>query len=222
MKFLHLILLLTLSFGFHSQAHSETDLKVICTAALIPQQYEMRKQEYLHTLENLKNLGVVPYIVEACTKASFFDDSGCPVFYPGVNDPNLKNKGVNEARLLQEGLKHFQFNDNDMILKITGRYYFDDGYFINTVRENPQYDAFVRRPESDPAYTFAGCYAFRCRIFKQFLSELNLNKMETDMIDMELELGRFLDRHPEIKVLNTKLNITANIFGCGECRIYRW
>ena len=100
------------------------NINIIFTAALIDNQFEMRKSEYLYSLNRLKSWDYIPYIIESCRRSSFFDNYSVPVCYAQVNDPNLRNKGVNEAKALQVGLDYFGFSDEDMIVKITGRYFF--------------------------------------------------------------------------------------------------
>lgn len=215
-----LIYLLTLLFQLHSCPPKELfspSVKVVFTAAIIENQYEMRKNEYLYSLQVLQEFRIAPYILEACQEKSFFDQYNYPVFYPMVNDAQLKNKGVNEARLLQEGIKYCSFDKEDMLLKLTGRYYFTDDLFVRLIESNPDIDAFVKQPSNGPA-VFTGCYALRCKYFELFLEGLDLKKMEMQMINIEDELGEFLIRNPQIKTQYVDaLNLTANIFGDGHC-----
>lgn len=111
------ILCFSIFFYCCAQEIIDKPLKVIFTAALIENQWEMRKQEYIYFLNSLLDYGLSPYIVEACKTSSFFDEYKLPIFYPNVNDLSLRNKGVNEARLLLEALNHFEF-DTDLLFQI--------------------------------------------------------------------------------------------------------
>lgn len=209
---------------FAQDHHPKYPVKVIFTAALIDNQFEMRKQEYLHSLDRLIEFGAIPLIVEACKKSSFFDVCGFPVFYPNVNNPNLKNKGVNEAKLLQEALKHFEFDDDEILIKLTGRYFFYSDHFLRFIRDTPHADFIVKGTNNANPFTFfTGCYAAKYKYFKQFLAELDLAKMEREMINIEDELGRFLLRNPQLVTITVdSLDLVANIFGEGRCQLTHW
>jgi len=198
-------------------------MSVLYTAAIIENQYEMREEEYLRSLEILKKYGRTPYIVEACREASFFDQCGAPVIYSRVNDFALMNKGVNEAKSMLEFLKHYQFHEDEMILKITGRYHFNNDFLFRVVTENPDIDAFVRFVEGRDPIVFTGCFVLRAGYFKKFLEEIDFQTMENQMINIETELAFFLKRNSSIKVYSLdSLGITANIFGEGNCVMTYW
>lgn len=218
------LIFLNMCSCFALQPSSQGSVKVIFTAALIDNQFEMRKHEYLFSLNQLIEFGASPFIVEACTQSSFFDALQFPIFYPNVNNPSLKNKGVNEARLLQEALKHFEFDDNELLVKLTGRYFFSTKHFLQFVSESSDADFIVRRGNAlNNTTIFTGCYVAKYKYFKQFLAGLDLEKMEKEMINIEDELGQFLLRNPQLAILFVdSLDLTANIFGTGQCQMTHW
>lgn len=198
----------------------EKPLKVIFTAALIENQWEMRKQEYIYSLNSLLGYGLSPYIVEACKTSSFLDEYKLPIFYPNVNDTSLRNKGVNEARLLLEALNHFEFDDDDLILKFTGRYFFTSFEFPQFLLDNSDADFVVRMCGHNNQGCLTACFAAKYKYFKKFLEQLDLKKMEREMINFEDELANFLNRNPEIKTIRVDtLNLTANCFGTGQTQL---
>jgi len=203
-----------LLLGVISYTHTTT-IKILYTAALIDKHFEGRKQEYLHSLGNIYMLGFEPYIVEACKKAgpTFFDEHCKHVFYAKSNNPRLKNKGVNEASTMLESLNYFDFDDEDMILKITGRYYLKSDFLIQMIKNNPEHDAFVKL---DPhGQVFTGCFAMRYKDFKQMLEQLDFAYMEKYMINIEREVADYL-RYRNIKTLKLhKVDVAAKIFGTG-------
>ena len=170
----------------YSQMHDKVELHstdkakvvIICTAALIESNYQMRKQEYVFSISLLKDYGYEPYVFEACKSSppSFFENYTKNVFYSNVNDYRLINKGVNEARSLIEGFKHYSFDDETMIIKLTGRYWLNSPIFINVVESHPEVDAFVRFKEDFPipnGYVFTGCFAMKHKHFKAMLDQLD-------------------------------------------------
>lgn len=195
------------------------DVHVVCTTALIEIDYEKRKQEYVHTLKNLEQLGYIPYIFEAIKPngPTFLDDYSNHVLYANVNDPNLKNKGVNEVRLLMEGFKHVPFADQDIVIKITGRYYLKSDLFLKTVAKHPTVDVFVKKDPYGQVYT--GCYALRYNLFKELLSQLDCERMERENINFERIVANYVERLKEenkARVLELDhLDIIYNVFGKG-------
>ena len=153
---------------------------------------------------------------------SFFNDI-CPhVCYTKSNNAKLKNKGINEAKSLLAGLEHFQFRDDDMIIKLTGRYHFISDKFIQLVEANQHIDAFVKRDEYGQGIT--GCFAMRCKYLKDMLKSLNLEKMESEMINIESEVAQYLKKRRSVmnlQYVNT-LGVVAPIFGTGERVILQW
>jgi hypothetical protein len=197
-------------------------IPVIYTAAVLEKSYEMRKKEYLHALEVLEKFGVAPYILESCQAGSFFDETTAAVFYTKTNNYSLRNKGVNEAKALLCGLPQLGLDPDQIVVKITGRYFFTEPTLFDLIDQYPEIDAFVKRPLNSLS-TFTGCFALRSRLLHQFLLGLDFQKMEKEMINIEDELTRFLERNPNIRVLNIDtLDVTANIFGEGKCSLTHW
>ena len=184
--------LIMMSLGYCLNLSST--VRILCTAALIKQNNELRKTEYINCLERLKHYGMKPYIVESCHSIgpTFLDDHAFHVCYTGTNNPRLRNKGVNEALSLIAALEYFNFDDNDMIIKLTGRYILEPADFINTVKNNPDVDAVVKR--NPDGQVFAVCFAMRCNHMKTMLNNLNFDSMERNMINLEREVGTYIDR----------------------------
>lgn len=172
------------------------NIRIICTSALIPYNYEMRKEEYILGLQLIKNYGYDPYVFEACSHLAptFLEEHANHVFYSNLNDPRLINKGVNEATSMLAGFNHYQFNDDDMIIKLTGRYHLVSRDFIQTVEDHPEVDIFVKADPNYPiplGYVYTGCFAMRYKLFKQMLEEIDLVQMEKDLLDIERVVANF-------------------------------
>ncbi len=196
-------------------------IKIICTTALIDFNYAMRKEEYISSILILKNYGYEPYIIEAChpSPPSFFENYSQNVIYTNVNDYHLVNKGVNEARSIIEGFKHFMFDENDMIIKLTGRYRLNSPYFLKIVEDNPEVDAFIK---FDPGFpiphgrAITGCFCIRYKYFNDMLSRLDFVKMEQELIDIEIEVANYIHKMEQqgCKVMYIdKIDMTSNIGG---------
>jgi len=165
-----LIFVSFLSLGNTIKKTETRNSKVLLTAAIIDKHFELRKVEYVKSIEVIKQLGYEPYIVEACISGpSFLDQYCCHVFYPNVNVPHI-DKGINEAISMLKALNHFGFDDNDMIIKVTGRYCFIDDSFVQFVECNSNLDAVVMKwPHFREGDLFTGCFAMKCKYFKDML-----------------------------------------------------
>ena len=121
---------------------------VLATASLLDIKYEMRKQEYIKSLKILNQLGYDFYCVENIkneNEKTFLDDYCDKVYYSHSNDFTIKgNKGINELKALKAAIDYFNFDENDIVVKITGRYCFDNNNFFKLIESNPNFDAFVR------------------------------------------------------------------------------
>lgn len=214
-----ILLLIFINFYFKMSA----DLKIICTAALIQNQFENRKKEYIKSFNFLKQIGFEPYIVESCVSGpTFLDQFSKNVFYSKTNNLNLRNKGVNEAQSLRAALKKFPLKDEDLILKLTGRYFFHTNNFIKLIDTNPTYDCFVKLDQFGQVFT--GCFAMRFKYFKDLFEQLDLDKMESKMISIESAVAEYIKfNSSKLKVFFVEqLDLTANIFGYGNCQITFW
>ena len=172
-----------------------TKIKIVCTAALIDYQYELRKQEYIRGIEAIKRFGYMPYVVESYkTRPTFLDLLSDKVWYAKNDDTGLRNKGVKEAKALLNFFENNKFDDDDIIVKITGRYVFLDNKFLKYIADHQEYDAFVKYVTSEKVLDMhTACFAMRYKYFLEFLRHLNLEKMEREMICIEWELAYFCD-----------------------------
>lgn len=197
---------------------SKPSIIILCTSALIPLHYNERKQEYIESLTILQKQPLPFYITESCLNSgpSFLNDYCDSIFYTGTNNPNLRNKGVNEAIAMKAALDYFNFDDETMIIKLTGRYKFRDFSFLNTLIKNyNNYDAFVKYDHYGQVIT--GCFAMRCKFMKNMLENLDLKHMEMSMINLELMIAQYLERNiPQDRISSlSSLGVTARIFGDG-------
>ncbi len=169
---------------------TKNEIRIVCSAAIIPQHYESRKQQYLKTLNKLKSYGYTSYVVESCQSGPTFLDTACDnVCYTQSNNPDyINNKGMNEAISLQIGLLQFNFNPEDMIVKLTGRYCLETDEFLKLIQENPNADAFLRAWGEGDAYS--GLFALKLTYFLDFLN----NYINSDQTTLAFEhaLGAYI------------------------------
>src|SRR5579863_1409229 len=200
------------------------DVRVVATAALIAQQYEERKKEYIHSLNILSSYGYTPYIIESCCtdNNSFLDDYSPHVLYTHTNNASLRNKGVNEAQSLVAACAQLPFKDTDIIVKLTGRYYFNSDALFNLITTNPHIDAFVKMDAYGQVFT--GCLALSYAHFKKAFASLDTQRMERDMINIEHEIAQYIKTNiPAHKIMYLdSVEVTAAIFGTGQRMVTQW
>jgi hypothetical protein len=112
--------------------------------------YDLRKKLYLErikqTLSYLPNT-IKPIIVENNNlKESYLDSLNIDVYYTNNNSkyPN-KHKGYNELHDIKDVARHYNIQDDDFIIKITGRYCLNNTSFVDLViAKEKNYDIFMK------------------------------------------------------------------------------
>lgn len=189
-------------------------IHILFGSALIHDQEELRKEEYLKGYYTLKDYGFNPWIIEATNiSCSFYDTISDRVLYPQTNNPNLKNKGVNEVQSFKTVLSKLPFNDDDIVVKLTGRYLLYEPFFLELIKGNPQYDSYVKWIDDQ---IFTGCFALKWKHFKRVMNEADLVSMENDMINVEKVIANFI-LHERLTCFSIdKLHILARVYGTGQ------
>jgi hypothetical protein len=178
------------------------------------QNYEHRKNLYLYSIR--KTLEYIPkdikvIIVENNGKRqTYLDDLGIDVHYTTNNSNTYFHKGINELQDIYSVIQTYNIQDDDTIIKMTGRYHLLNDSFVNFVINN-NYDAYVKYYN---VCTFKyelndcvlGLYAIKCKFLKQFQYK-NMNKSP----EMEFaEFTRYLN-HCEIKDLGLRCCFADNL-----------
>lgn len=186
-------------------------MKVLATSALIDNHYHRRQWEYEESFSAINRFGYDLYVVE-CYKEigpTFIEDFSKNVYYSNVN-LSLKNKGVNEANALIAAFRHFNFNPDELIVKITGRYILENNsFFIDTEKFDCIYN-----PRGDQA--FFGCFALRAKIFYDMLCSFDKLKMEKDMINIEYLIAKYLEDNNVVTKLVSSIGMRCNIAHNGD------
>lgn len=142
-----------------------------------------RKKRYFdcisQTLKYLPNT-ITPIIVENNgIRETFLDnfihnESKVRVIYTNNNNRLYKNKGVNEFFDIKSVIDILNIDDNDIIIKLTGRYRaLSSTFFMNILNDNSKYDAFIKffgtcSLKFEDYDCILGCYALRAIFFKLF------------------------------------------------------
>lgn len=143
-----------------------------------------RKDRYLYAIsETLKVLPheIKPLVVENNGKRETYLDNfyhhhnqHVKVIYTDNNKQSFKSKGVNEILDIKEVIEKYGIEDNDIIIKLTGRYRALSSKFFKEVIENENnFDAFVKffgtcSLKFEQYDCILGCYALRAKFFKMY------------------------------------------------------
>ena len=134
---------------------------------------------------------------------TYLDNLNCDVVYTDNNKKNHIHKGVNELLDIKEVINQYNIQDDDIIIKLTGRYKLLNLNFINLVKNNSgEYDAFVKFFN---VCTFKymmndsvlGLFAIKCK----YLKDLNYDCNDSP----EGEFARHVRKHINInKIMEIK------------------
>jgi len=139
-----------------------------------------RQNRYIECISHLlelinNNVNIKPIIVENNgLRQTFLDDFKCDVCYTHNNIINYCHKGENELLDIKEVINQYNIKDDDIIIKLTGRYKLLNLNFINFVENTiNNYDAFVKFFNvCTLEYMFDDCvlglFAIKCKYLKEF------------------------------------------------------
>jgi hypothetical protein len=137
-----------------------------------------RQNRYIESINHLLQLinndsNIKPIIVENNGfRQTYLDDLKCDICYTDNNKIHYNHKGENELLDIKEVINQYNIKDDDMIIKLTGRYKLLNLNFINLVKNN-EYDAFVKFFNvCTKEYLFDDCVlgliAVKCKYWKDF------------------------------------------------------
>lgn len=182
-----------------------------------------RKNRYIECIQQLLQLikddkDIKPIIVENNgIRKTYFDDFECDVYYTDNNKFNLNHKGVNELLDIKEIINKYKIQDDDFIIKLTGRYKLLNLNFINLVKNNiDKFDAFVKFFNvCTLKYLYDDCvlglFAIKCKYLKEF--NYNLTKSP------ECEFAEYVRKSVEQNRLMEIINLDLECCFADDLRI---
>jgi len=159
---------------------------LIITTAIIPRElclsklgysYEQRMLDYKQSFEYvlaLKDKFDTMTIIETVSKEKVaeLEESGINVYY-STFDNYFDNKGLNEMFHIEDFLKSSQINDDDLVIKITGRYLMINDTILNIdLNFIAKYDGDIY-PGNRGVHTFF--FGFKKKMFYEFIDLLIIN-----------------------------------------------
>jgi hypothetical protein len=126
---------------------------IIITASLINQDFDIREKQYENGISMLfdvlkyNNILANALIVENNGKRkTFLENFNIPVLYTNNNKINTPNKGIKELLDIKECIEYFNIQDDDFVVKLTGRYIIEmDSYFFQVLKNlNENIDCIIK------------------------------------------------------------------------------
>ena len=139
-----------------------------------------RQKTYMDSIQHLLTLvqsdtSIKPIVVENNgVRQTYLDKLNCDVVYTENNRFNFPNKGGNELLDIKHVITQYNIQDDDIVVKLTGRYKLLTLSFIELIKNNShRYDAFVKFFNvCTLKYMFDDCvlglFAIRCKYLKGF------------------------------------------------------
>lgn len=192
-------------------------IKILFTSSLISSDYELRKTQYINSYNNLLKYASPDQInILECFSDSidFFMNLKSKTYISKNKKNNLKNKGAKECICLKEFFENTNSDENDLYIKITGRYSLDSDWFFEQINNNLEFDFYGKLMDNNQQI-FTGLFAIKSKLFKDFLNWLDIDKMEINMINFEKLLKNYIDSSNSKSLYLEKLDLTAPIYGHG-------
>ncbi len=156
---------------------------------------KLRQTQYIYGITKLKlliqNLGIENYkiiIVENNgVRITFLDYLGCDVYYTNNNHLQTRNNGYKELQDILDCIYKYNIQDNDFIVKMTGRYILKkDSEFMNIIKNihNTNYKCVIKYGSYQSIITnnrndcITGLIGMLCVYIKQIEKPLHMECIE--------------------------------------------
>lgn len=184
---------------------------IIPTSAEIDLKKDQRTQEYSKTISWLKENIIHPIHWLECVSNHSFIEEYYPVYYSNTHQPHFFNKGANLGLALKSFFDNIEIKE-DLVVQMTGRYYFTSTHFFDVIEKYPQYDLYVKNTGGQ---YFTGCFAMKTNIFKKWLNQTDWIELNNQMKNIEMSLYEFsIEENLDVFEFD-KLYMDCNIFGSG-------
>jgi hypothetical protein len=162
---------------------------------------ENRIKEYAECFDIVKNLGYEFHIVEtAVEKSEFLEGYSNNVFYTNVNGSH-NNRGTNYVNAFKKFLNESNFEDNDIIIHITGRYpLIDDSFFNKCLNLDSDKIGCFKKDSHSQFYLFL--YGMRFKNLKSVLNSIDIDYMENNMINLEMIFSQKIN-HNSVELIES-------------------
>lgn len=145
----------------------------------LPEEYRLKEyangiEKILKISKDIPNSKVI--IIENNGRRKTFLNlyQGCDVYYTNNNRINTKNKGIKELKDIKDCIEHFGIEDNEFIVKLSGRYeVIDKSPFIEQLNNLEgidcilRYGSFNKPSDTKVKDCITGLIGMRCKFVKE-------------------------------------------------------
>lgn len=172
-----------------------------------------RNNRYIECIKQLLELiefdtDIKPIIVENNgLRDTYLNNFNCDIIYTNNNSYNFIHKGYNELLDIKYVINKYNIQDDDIVIKLTGRYKLLNLDFINLIKNNKK-DAYVKflnvcTKEFGYNDSVLGLYAIKCKYLKSFnYNSLNNNSPETEFAEY---IRKNIDKNNILEIENLNL-----------------
>jgi hypothetical protein len=205
------------------------NLKIIVSTALVSQ-YDLpvshhdqnfdltideRYREYEECLNIIKSFGYDFIIMETVSEHDLFLENFGKVIYTNVNNRSFKNRGSNYINAMKNALDTLEFEDDDLIIHITGRYPLVDNTFIERCKVIES-DGCFGKDYLGQFYLFL--YALRYKKLKKLLNSIDVEYFDSSGVNLERVFSEFLENDnldfvDKLGIIGRQSNSPKSIYG---------
>lgn len=171
--------------------------------------YEQRMNDYKNSFKsalllNDKFDSITILETVSKNKVDFLENSGIPVYYSNINN-NFTNKGINEIIHIENFLKNSNIDDDDLVVKLSGRYLIENDTILLIDRDFiAKYDGDIY-PGDRGVHTFL--FGVKKKLFMEFVDSLNMSNNNTyDDVCIEWLIKGFM-LSKGIEILDNRYNL---------------
>lgn len=205
---------------------------LIITTSIIEndKNYEHRKLRYISCIKDVLTLakpyGIKPIIVENNGERHTYlndlqkdekdekdeKDKIPEILYTNNNSKVCKHKGVKELLDIKDVINKYKIKDDDIIIKITGRYKLLNDTFFKIILENEKYDAFVKffnvcTLKFNPYDCVLGLVAIRCKYIRNFTYKC----IKSPEIEFATYVKENIKKTVNVRILNLECCFADNL-----------
>ena len=160
--------------------------------------------QLLELIKNDDNIKLI--IVENCgIRHTFLNDFNCDIVYTNNNSYSYNHKGFNELLDIKNVIDKYNISDDDMIIKLTGRYKLLNIDFIDLIKNNNK-DAYIKffnvcTNEFMLNDSILGLYAIKSKYIKNF----NYNGLKSPEVEFAEYVRENIDTNNLMEIKNLNL-----------------
>jgi len=177
----------------------------------------IRNNRYIECINQLLDLidndnTIKPIIVEnGGYRLTYLNNFNCDIVYTNNNLYNFYHKGFNELLDIKEVINRYKINDDDIVIKITGRYKLLNMDFINLIKNNNK-DAYIKffnvcTKEFMYNDSVLGLYAIKCKYIKNF----NYNGIKSPEVEFAEYVRQNIHTNNLMEIKNLNLEYCLNM-----------